>query len=788
MLQYVVKITYRILRKNRTFFLVNLFGLSTAMACFLYLFLYVEHELSFDKFHSQSKAIYRINVLDNSEIKEAKFAVISPALAPDFYNEYPEVENFARITYPYERYLTTNQETVEIPKVSYVDSSFFNIFDFKLRSGNPTTVLKEPNSIVLSETSRQKLFGDLDPIGQTLLGDNQEELVVTGIMEDIPNNSHIQLSAVISFSTLYDKNLYLDNWDGGWNYYSYLLLNERADAGELQTKFKALFDKKINHSLPEGIEYEGSIENLEDIHFYTEVSFPWPTKGNLQNLIIFSVIGILILILACLNFVNLSTAQAVQRIKEVGVKKTLGLSRKQLILQLLFEPLVIACISLLVSLELVSFFEFLLNTSLNTSVSVDQYSMLKWVGLGSVLILLITLLAGLYPAFYLTHFDPGMILRGQFKSNQVNLLNKGLLTIQIVASVTLISSIIIIQKQLSYLNDKDLGYDLDNTVSIYLPSQPIRDKFEVLKNRLKQSPFVSSVGASTSLPGEDYTSNGYIPESVSKPVMFNAVSVDPDYLAAMGIDLVEGRYFVAGNLIDSTAFIVNRALVDYLGWEEPIGKVIHRNIDHPVIGVVEDYHFASLHVAINPLIIQLKPNYGYYYLSVRLKGDNPSAAVEDLSDRWAQTFPDEAFHYKFLNEYVSKLYGKEEAFQDLFLVFTSLAIVLAAIGLYGLVSQSVQYKLKEIGIRKVFGAGVQHLLYMLSRQYLILFIVANFIGWPLAYIGMADWLDNFAYTIDLNASYFLAASGALLVIIFLTVIIKFLKSVNTNPVTLLKHE
>lgn len=787
MFHYSLKSIFRLFRKNRSFFLVNLLGLSTAMACFLYLFLYVEHELSFDKFHSNSEAIYRINVLDKSEVKEAKFAVISAALAPDMYIEYPEVENFVRITYPYERYLTTNRETVEIPKVSYVDSSFFNFFDFKLKSGNPATLLKEPNTIVLTETSAHKLFGDLDPIGQTLRGDNDEELLVTGVMEEMPINSHIQLSAVISFSTLFNKNVYLD-WDGGWNYYSYLLLNKQADAGLLQQKFKGLFDKKINHRLPEGIEYEGSLENLEDIHLYTDVSFPWSTKGSPQNLIIFSVIGILILILACLNFVNLSTAQAVQRIKEVGVKKTLGLSRKQLILQLLFEPFVVACISLLVSLELISFFEFLLNNSLNTSVAADQYSLLKWTGLGAVLVIIITLLAGLYPAFYLTRFDPGMILRGKFKSNQVNLLNKCLLTVQIIASVTLISSIIIIQSQLSYLNEKDLGYDIDNAVAIYLPSQPIRNKFEVIKNRLKQSPFVASIGASTSLPGEDYTSNGYTPESVSKPVMFNAVSVDPDYLAAMGIDLVEGRYFVAGNPIDSTAFIVNQALVDYLGWEEPIGKIIHRNIDHSVIGVVEDYHFASLHEAINPLIIQLKPNYGYYYLSVHLKGENTSAAMKDLSDRWVQTFPDEAFHYKFLNEYVGTHYVKEEAFQDLFFVFTTLAILLAAIGLYGLVSQSVQYRLKEIGIRKVFGAGVQHLLYLLSSQYLILFLVANAIGWPLAYIGMANWLGNFAYKIDLNYSYFLLAGSFLFVIVLITVALKFLKAIQINPITLLKSE
>ena len=790
MLYSYLKVIARNILKNKIYTLINIVGLSVGIACCLMLTLYVRHELTYDQFHTRADRIYRVNIIDEVGERNNRDAVSVAAIAPGMAETFPEIESFVRVSSPHKGLFTFQNKTIETRNIAYTDSSFFDIFSFHLLNGSPAEALKKPNSIVLSESLANGLFGEKDPVGNIITLNHEDELMVTGVMEDFPANSQLQLDALISFTSLLNKkNVYL-SWNGGWSYYSYLLLKENTDVSKLKEKFPKLLDAKMNDYEPPAVIFSADLEPLTEIHLHSQVSDDFDTKGSLTDVIIFSSIAVIVLVLACVNFINLTTAQVAKRVKEIGVRKVVGSSRSQLILQFLLESVAIATVSFLIALELVSTFQLEFAAILGTRFSIWDLPGYSIFTLGLVTVLFVGILAGSYPAFYLSSFRPARVLKGSFTGGGISAFNKSLLTFQFIVSVVLIICTLVIYNQLDFIRNKDLGYESENVIVIPLVNETAKNKFQLLKDEWKRLPGVIHAAASSQVPGDGLAANGYLPQDASDYMMFNVLDVDPDFFNTLSIKVVEGRNFSPGSASDSNAYLVNQALVNKMGWTEPIGKYIERNGRHPVIGVVEDFHFSTLHHAINPLIVSLQSYTwsNYDYLSLRLAGEDLEHTLAQVEQQWEKLFYNEPFNFRFLDQSFNNLYFKEKSFKQLFLFFSLIAITIAGLGLYGLVALSVQHRVKEIGIRKVLGATVLQVISLLSKDFLSRLLFANLVGWPLAYLGMNKWLATFNYRVDISFLSFAAGALFLLVLVIATILARSLRSVKANPVDYLRNE
>ncbi len=787
MLYSYFKVILRNIKKNKVYTFINVTGLSVGIACCLLLTLYIRHECSYDRFHVNADRIYRINLIDEIEATRERHAVTIAAAAPAMVAELPEVKAFVRFSNPQKGFLTMQGETFESEGITYVDSTLFDVFSFTLLEGNPSEAFKKSNSIVLTRSLAKKIFGEEDVLGKSITYNHEDDLLVTGVIEDFPANSQLQFSALISFTTLSSKRVYL-GWRGGWDYYSYILLQENTDIPGLKKKFQQLLDDRMNSYEPPEDVYSGDLEPLTDIHLYSEVSYDLDTRGSLTDVIIFSGIAIIVLILACVNFINLSTAQVAKRVKEIGVRKVVGSTRVQLIVQFLLESVVVATVSFLIAIELVSTFQYDFAALLGTNFDIWDMSGLSIVGLGFLTVLMVGVLSGSYPAFYLSSFRPVRILKGHFSGGGISGFNRSLLTFQFIISVALIICTLIIYRQLDFIRNKELGYQTENVIVIPLVSHDVRARFQLIKEKLGRLPGVLGSGASSQVPGRGFTSNGYLPEGVEDFMMFNVLDVDPDFLSTLSIDVLEGRNFSNEFISDSNAYLVNQSLAEKLGWSEAVGKFIGRNGKHEIIGVVEDFHFSTLHHPIAPLVLTLYPFEGYRYLSVRIAGANVRGTLAGIEEQWNQLFFHEPFTFRFLDENLNTLYLKEESFRQLFLLFSLIAIVIATLGLYGLVSLTLQQRIKEIGIRKVLGASISSIIMLLSRDFFTRLLLANLIAWPLAWFGMSNWLRTFSYHTDISWLSFISGALLLFTLTLITILVRSFRSVNASPVDYLRSE
>ena len=789
MLYSYLKVIARNILKNKVYTVINVVGLSAGIACCLLLTLYVHHESSFDQFHTKADRIYRINIIDEIEVRENRHSVCAAEVAPGMAAAFPEIESFTRISGLGDRLLTFGDKTIETSNVTYTDSTFFDIFSFRLLQGNPAEALKKPNSVVLAQTVAKSLFGEKNALGNIIMANHEDELVVTGVMEDFPSNSQLQLNALISFTSLLNKDVYL-SWDGGWNYYGYLLLEENTDVTRLKEKFPKLLDAKMNDYEPPATIYSADLEPLTQVHLFSEVYDDLPTKGSLTDVIIFSSIALVVLTLACVNFINLSTAQVAKRVKEIGVRKVVGSSRSQLVFQFLLESVLIVAVSFFIALELVSTFQYDFAALMGTRFDIWDIPGQSILGSGLLVILVVGILSGSYPAFYLSSFRPARVLKGHFPGGGISTFNKSLLTFQFIISIVLIICTFIIYHQLDFIRNKDLGYKAENVIVVPLVNEMAKAKFQLVKNEFNRLPGVLRTTASSQIPGDGFTSNGYLPQGADDYMMFNALDIDPDFLKTLSIDVIEGRNFSPGNASDSNAYLVNRALAEKMGWPEAVGKYIERNGRHEVIGVIEDFHFSTLHHPINPLILTLQSYKGdnYNYLSLRLSGENLEHTLAQVKQQWEKLFYNEPFNFSFLDQSFNNLYFKEQSFKQLFLFFSILAIIIAGLGLYGLVALAVQHRVKEIGIRKVLGATISQIILLLSKDFLVRFLLANLVGWPLAYFGMSQWLQTFNYRADISPLSFAAGALLLLALVVATILARSLRSVNANPVDHLRSE
>lgn len=789
-----LKVTIRNAIKHKFYALLNILGLSIGMTCFLLIILYVKYELSFDNFHTKSDRIYRLVTDIETPTEMLKIEATSTPMAAFMKSDFPEVENVVRID-DARFLLQKDEQTFQEDLVMLADASFFQIFDFTLLQGNPKSALKAPLSIVLTEDAAKKYFSNEDPMGQRLLLENEYDATVTGVMKNVPNNSSFDFEVLLSMSSrleVFDPEIN-EHW-GNFSNISYVLLVEQADPKNLESKLPGFLNKYISENdVSSGMNYRLLLEPLSDVYYSQRGGF---ITGNINNVRIFSVIAIFILLIACINFMNLATARASERAKEVGVRKVIGAVRHQLTTQFLFESilmsLVAAFLSVVLSELLLPTFNQIAGNQVADTIFRNTSFLTGFMGIA----LLIGFLAGIYPALVLSRFKSSVILKGRFSSSQRGvLLRKSLVVIQFALSIILIIGTLVVYLQLSFMRNQSLGFKKDQVLVIdFRGDDQVQEKTDIFRQQLGNHPQVKSVTVSSSVPGRG-NSNAYTeienPDGLMQASNINLFFVDYNFLESYQMQLSAGRFFSEEFITDSTALIVNQALVESYGYasaEDIIGKKYSQwGVEGEIIGVVENYHFRSLKEKIAPLTIRLAPSFSRY-ISLNIQSDQISSAISELEGIWKNLAPQRPFNFFFMDDAFDQQYRAEVRFGQLFIYFSSLAIFIACLGLLGLISFTVVQRTKEIGIRKVLGASEASIVKMLSKDFLVLVLIAFFVASPVAWYSLQQWLAEFAYRTTIPWWAFILAGVTATLIAMLTISLQSVKAAIANPIDSLKSE
>ena len=779
---------FRNLKKYKTYSLINILGLAVGLSAFILILLYLQFELSYDRFHKDASQIYRVGV---KSFQEGKYAndtyVFTPPIGEDLKNEFPEVEEFVRMSTQRPAYLNVNNEAYKETGMRYASDKMFEMFSFNLISGDPNTGLIDPFSIVLTQKAAERIFGSVDVLGKTIQIGPKNLYKITGVAENPPENSTIQFSTLISFSTLYKlPHLYL-GWNGGNQYITYIKLQEGVPTEQIEKKLPDFMWRHINEMIAAyGWKNEAYFQPLKSIHFY----FDPGSRMALTNFYTFTAVALFILLIACINFINLTTARAARRAREVGLRKVVGADRGNLIRQFLGESVFLATLAFLFGAFLVfllmPLYSQLLNKDLNVFSMLNPLSLVGFVGL----IIVVGIVAGIYPAFYLSSFQPVKTLKGEIETGRGRKKFRNLLVVfQFAISVTLIICTFLIQNQIGFIKKADLGYEKENMLVINLPGEELGTKTVEMREKLLSIPGITHVSASSDVPHRGFTRNGYLPEGYTSSLMFYALDIDEHFLDTYGIEVLKGRNFNKKFSTDKEAYLINETLARELEWENPVGKTIRRNGDWKVIGVVNDFQFSTLHHDLGPLIITSNPwENRFDYLSVKLNTTDLPGTMKEIKKVYKEFSPLLPFEYFFLDNAFDRLYKSEEQFQRIFLYFSVLAICIALLGLFSLSAFTAQQKSKEIGIRKVLGATVPDILSLFVKEMFILIVAANIIAWPAAYLVIQKWLQNFAYRDEVSLWAFVFAFIGSLIAALITVSFQSFKAAFKNPADELRTE
>jgi putative ABC transport system permease protein len=788
MIKNYLKIALRNLAKYKTYSAINIIGLAIGITSALLILFYIQFQFSFDKLHKDGDRIYRLSIISNRAGNvEGESPVFVPPVGPDMKGELPDVENYTRFSTLRTLYFYYGDKYFKINNASYADSTFFSMFSFKMKEGKPSDVLNEPYKLVLTESTAQTIFGKDNPIGKLIRVGNRDIYKVSGIAEDPPKNSQIKFNALLSFSSLYKSPYNYMDWNGGNQYYTYIKLKKNISPTAFESKLPDFMWQHINRMLSKiKISYKAYLQPLSEIHLkYNEAS----TSG-LTNIYIFSAVAFLVILIACINFINLSIARSTKRIKEIGVRKILGAKRKTLFVQFLTEYLIISLFVLFLTAVLLEvfypYYQNLIGENLTLVNPFNLTNLFQTIGV----ILLIAIITGSYPSLYLSSLKPVNSLKGNvsFTGKKVRLRNI-LLVFQFIVSVSLIICTIFVARQLNFVKEKDLGYNKSNLLIIPLLNNEVRKNVNLLKEQIVGLPGVINTSASSEIPYNGFTSNGYFPEGYKTPLMFHALDVDQNFMDTYGIKIVDGRNFIRGRSSDSTSYIINESLAKQLNWENPIGKYIARDRRHKIIGVVKDFNYSSLHSSIQPLLITERPFRNLYdYLTIKVADSNVKDIVQSIRKTWLKINPSQAFEYSFLDEEIDQLYESEGNFGKIFLTFSILALVLALFGLFSLSSLTTEQKTKEIGIRKVLGDTSTGITVRILKGYFLLVLVADIIAFPLAFYFINNWLQNFAYHIKIGIDVFLLSGLLTIVFGISVVIIHAVRASERNPVESLRYE
>jgi len=810
MFRNYLTVALRNLWKHKFYSIINILGLAIGLACFLFILLFIRDELSYDLYHEKADRIYRVNFDGHAFEQDLNFAVVGAPLGPTILEAYPEVEQQCRFRSYGSYAVRYEDQSYTEEAVIYADSTLFDVFSFELVKGDSEKALVEPNTIVITEEIAQKYFGDEDPMGKSLTLDNDDLCRVTGVMKAIPKNTHFNFDMFVSMATTGESrnNMWMSN-----NFQTYVVLREGADADKVNAKFDQLvrddvgpeleqfMGKTIDDLMAAGNYINFSLFPMTKIHLYSDKQEELAATSDIKYIYIFAFIGIFILLLACINFMNLSTARSASRAKEVGMRKVVGAGRLQLIFQFLSESVVITFLGFLLAIAglvaLLSRFNVLAGKELSIA-QINQPSLWAFM---LFLVAFVGILAGSYPAFYLSAFKPIAVLKGRLVKrlgHQISL-RSVLVIFQFAITVGLIVGTMIISSQLSYIQNKKLGFDKEQ-ILILKNFYTLGNNCQAFKDEVLKHPQVINASMSSSLPtpssrNSSATFLGRTPDPAKTHVM-QLFTVDHEYVPTLGMEIVEGRAFSRDFPSDSSAVILNQSAVEMYGLDDPLGQEISTfsggTPENPeitttkVIGVVQNFHYESLRSKIGPLAIFLGPSRGR--LSIKMKGGDIPAFINDMQKQWTTMGPGQPFNYTFMDEEFSAVYEAEDRIGQIFSVFTFLAIFIACLGLFGLATFTAEQRTKEVGIRKVIGASIGRIFILLTAEIMKWVLIANLIALPIAYYFMNQWLEGFAYPVDLNWMTFTIALVLSLVIALITVSYQALKTAWMKPVKSLRYE
>ncbi|GAB5521623.1 MAG: ABC transporter permease [Rhodothermales bacterium] len=792
MLRNYLTVTLRYLRRQKGYTVLNILGLSVGMAACVLILFFIANERQFDSQHSLGDRLYRLNEIQTFGGKAPQHVALSmypmgPAMQADF----PEVEAFTRIlgvnnVWQYEDKTLTLDEPIQS------DPAFLDLFDFPLLSGDPSQLLRNPDDVILTESAAYAFFGDAPALGKTLRNPNGREAVVRGIMADVPDQSHLQFSAIFSIPPETDENG-MQNWGSNW-LNTYLLLTPSADVAALEAKFN---DFLVRHSGEHMLDlYELYLQPFTDIHLgsmhITHDYRNWK-KFDGTYLGVFAILALLVLGIAIINFTNLATAQAAKRAKEIGVRKSMGALQGQLQRQFIGEALVLAVFSGLLAVVLVVF-----TLPVVESISARDFDLyllgqpLFWVAsIGGVL--LVGLLAGGYPAWVISAFQPVLVLKGQGVGKARRSVLRNVLVVgQFAVSIALIVGTLVVVRQLDYMQNRDLGFDMEQVMLVPMSGEA-NENYRTMKAELEQMPQVQAVTASAQRLGNNMHQTGIRVEGRDQGLGPSHMRVDYGFFAFHGIDIVDGRDFSEEREADQNAnsFIINQAMANELGWTDPVGKQMQFGwVDEPghVVGVADDFNFNSLHHAVEPLVVNVNPETYFSELSIRLDGGDPAETVAAVQALWTSLVSDRPFDYSFLDDHLAELYTSDQQVSRVVRSIALLSIFIACLGLFGLVSIATEQRTREMGIRKALGATEVGLVGLIAKDFAVLVAVAFVVAAPLTYVLMQRWLESFAFRIDIGVGVFLLAGGLALLLAMLTVSYRAIKTARVNPVYALRYE
>ena len=808
MFQNYLRITLRNLQKNKWYSIINIIGLTIGITASLIIFIYINQELSYDKFHKDAERIYRITRSSESATGVDQTVSVPYPLIGALKDDFTQFESSTLYHSDDEPLAVVDGEKFIVDHVLFADSSFFDVFSFKVISGNPKKDLGEPNKAFLTASLAEKLFDDQNPVGKKIKLRNKIEVTVAGLMEDVPPTSHLRFNMLVSYPTFTSDYMGFEmfdikDWEMTAEGYAYVKLKEDASLSEVENQFVKVVDK--HYGGEDQIIRSFKLQPLQDIHFNQKMGSP--SSINPTSLWALGIIGLFILVIACVNFINLSTALAVRKSKEVGVRKSLGAGRGELIRQYLADTFIVTTLSGLLAVGIAERMIILFNQYFEKELTMNLFESPEILLFVFIVIVVVALLSGLYPAVVLSGYNPVKALKNNIHSQSSSslFLRKGLIIVQFFISQVLIISTIVIASQMDYFTSKPLGFDKDAIISINLEKND-PETLETFRNRLMSDAHISDVSFALGPPISNsvFSTHYYLTgKGRDQEYRVQIKPVDYHYLNTYGIKLKYGRWFTPGegdrahSILEEEnpdiSYILNETAVKKLGFnnpEEAIGELIStgvNNISAPIVGIVEDYHLGSFHEEIMPAVMMHLPMF-YYNAGVKLNTSDMKEAIGHVESVYTEMFPDNLFDYEFLDDEVRDFYVEEQRTFVLFKIFSGISIFISCLGLLGLISFIVNQRTKEVGVRKVLGAGVGSIIALFSRDFMILVLMAFVLATPAAWYAMDLWLSDFAYQIDMQVWFFALAIVISGVITFITIGYQSYKAAVSNPVDALRDE
>ncbi len=802
MLKNYIKIALRNLLYNKTYSLINISGLAIGIACFMLIYLFVRDEISYDRFNSKADRIYRLTEKIELEGEGGEFSSSNPfPVMKAMLTDYPEyIEEGCRLFNFQQPSLTLQYGDNKFNEshIYFADSTFFKIFDFPLKSGDKNTALTNPNSIIFTKELAHKYFGDENPVGKTILYESNFNLLVTGVFDELPKQTHFNFDCLISFSTVNQilGQFIQTNWV--WNpNWTYFLLRKGVNPGVLEKQFPAFVQKYYpDHLKPQIIHY---LQPLTDIHLKSKLDYEMQQNNDEANIYIFSVVGVLIILIACINFMNLATARSAKRAREVGMRKVLGADRLMLIKQFLGESLILSFFAVIVSVFLIELlipvFNNLSGKELSFKIFTDPTNLVLLIIVG----LFVGIISGIYPAFFLSASEPIGVVKGSVNLQPKGaFLRKGLVVLQFTISLALIIGTLVIYQQLNYMQNANLGFNKENVLLISF-RPPVANRYDALKNELLRNQNITYVTNMNEIVGEHHNTHeiNYEGMEAGKWVYFPGLLIDEDFVKTFDLKIIAGRDFSKEYpREDSLGIIVNESMIKELNWGDP-QNVINKRFNtifgqERIIGVVKDFNFVWLKEPIGPFFLDISPAFVrpffLKYAAARIKPGDVKNTIAYIEEKWNELIPEYPFEFSFLEENLNKMYKDQNDLGKLVGYFSILAIFIACLGMFALASFNAEQRTKEIGVRKVLGATVSGIVILFTKDFLKLVLIAVIIATPLAYFILNRWLEDFAYRVNINPLVFVIAAVVTFFIAMVTIAFQAIKAANSNPVKSLRYE